>query len=232
MQWSVTSLAQNLSTMSIQHRVGMGHTAPIKRSSTQASRNVSIKDDVATPSDLDEGSALLSEDLSIMRQSEAEKRKQGWTIERTGIAYWSIGTIFGKVNVRSVTQNRLRRTQDGAASHDKQPKIEQQETTLEIYPATWLLRLGFCYGLEMNSLTSSTHGWKQTLFFPHIVPDDAPIFQLCVDGDLDGVRKLLSEGSASVRDTDEGGSTPLHVSCASRIYLSTCRQYFVTRGGV
>ena len=44
------------------------------------------------------------------------------------------------------------------------------------------------------------------------VPDDALIFEFCREGNLAGVKTLLSKGQASVRDVDSLGRTALFVS--------------------
>lgn len=43
------------------------------------------------------------------------------------------------------------------------------------------------------------------------VPDHLPIFSYCRDGNIDGVRRLIDTGEASVWDTDSRGTRPLHV---------------------
>lgn len=102
---------------------------------------------------------------------------------------------------------------------DPKPYHEQDQyeskTLYVIYPAPWLIRLGFQYGLHLGLLSSSTDGWKNTLktFCP--VPDDALIFEFCRQGNVSAVQTLLSEGRASVRDTDSWGLTPLHVRLVS-----------------
>lgn len=88
----------------------------------------------------------------------------------------------------------------------------EDETSYTVTPANWLLRLGFRRGLRLNLVSSSTRGWTATLEPVRSVPDDALIFDLCEDGDMIGVKRLLSKGHASVRDTDSRGYMPLHVS--------------------
>jgi hypothetical protein len=45
-----------------------------------------------------------------------------------------------------------------------------------------------------------------------IVPNDALIFELCREGNVGAIRRLLIHGHASLDDVNEMGETPLHVS--------------------
>ena len=94
---------------------------------------------------------------------------------------------------------------------DREQDQYEYETSYTISPPSWLVHLGFHYGLHLGFL-SSTQGLKNTLktFCP--VLDDALIFEFCRQGNVPAVRSLLSGGHASVRDTDSRGYTPLHVS--------------------
>ena len=47
------------------------------------------------------------------------------------------------------------------------------------------------------------------------VPDDSPIFQFCINGDLQNVKELVYDGTASAFDVDRNGWSPLHVSFSS-----------------
>ena len=69
------------------------------------------------------------------------------------------------------------------------------------------LRCGFNVALEQGA-----QGWKHSLNPFRSVPNDAPIFYACWNGNLGLIRELLENGQASVRDRDEAGRTPLHVS--------------------
>ncbi|MCJ1359269.1 MAG: hypothetical protein MMC33_009270 [Icmadophila ericetorum] len=94
---------------------------------------------------------------------------------------------------------------------DGRPRSEAQ-TVLVITPARWLVQWGFTYSFRVGVSTSTLHGWKYTIEPFRRVRDDALIFQFCEDGNVEGVRSLLSRGDASVKDTNSAGYTPLHVA--------------------
>lgn len=122
-----------------------------------------------------------------------------------------VATVHG----RSVMKfDRLKSARSLAT--DPEEHIYEAERSYTIIPATWLLRLGLNYGLYLAWLSSSTQVWKQTLDAFRTVPHDATIFQSCHYGDLTSMQTLISEGRASVRDTDNRGRTLLHVSLKSQ----------------
>ena len=92
----------------------------------------------------------------------------------------------------------------------------EHESSFTVFPAAWLVRLGFKYGLHLSLVKSSIRGWKQTLSTSCHVPDDALVFEFCKQGNVAGVRSLLLRGDASVRDVDSQGQTPLFVSIGTR----------------
>ena len=91
----------------------------------------------------------------------------------------------------------------------------EYESSFRIRPARYWIKVGLSYGLHVSLANSSIRGWKYMLETFRLVPDDAAIFELCRQGNLSGVRSLLSQGHAAVRDTDFQGHTPLHVSSRS-----------------
>ncbi|KAG8533003.1 uncharacterized protein KY384_001785 [Bacidia gigantensis] len=103
--------------------------------------------------------------------------------------------LFGTIHIKS-KQSRI---QVGELDD-----MREWENTVSIRPAGWLVNLGFKYGLKLNLFQSSIQGWKQTLSTSCHVPDDALVFEFCKQGNLDGVRSLLSRGDASIRDVDSG----------------------------
>ena len=118
--------------------------------------------------------------------------------------------FLGSIRATSATVLQSPRQTADLTPYREQDQHEYK-TSYTISPAPWLVRLGFHYGFHLGFL-SSTQGWKNTLktFCP--VPDDALIFEFCRQGNVSAVRRLLSKGHASVRDTDSRGYTPLHVS--------------------
>ena len=65
--------------------------------------------------------------------------------------------------------------------------------------------------LELR-LANSFGRISRTLSMYHVLESDAPIFELCRDGDLRGLQVALSSGSVSPFVLDEYGHTLLHVS--------------------
>ena len=138
------------------------------------------------------------------------------TVKRTMRETISVMEAFlGTIRATASTTLQISRKRGDHSPYREQDQYEYK-TSYIIYPAPWLIRLGFQYGLYLGFLSSSTQGWKNTLktFCP--VPDDALIFEFCRQGNLPAVRHLLSGGHASVKDTDSQGYTPLHVSCIGK----------------
>ena len=93
----------------------------------------------------------------------------------------------------------------------------ETQHAISIRSAMWLQRLGFTCGLHLHLCETSIHGWKYSLSSFCPVPESAPIFELCWDGNLSAIRELLTNGKASVKDTDRQGITPLHVSIVTTL---------------
>lgn len=120
-------------------------------------------------------------------------------------------TLFGTVTTIRTTSLLRPRLVDDEAFDDEDYQVEH-ETSLKILPAQWLLKLGFNYAYNGSTLDSSTQGWQWCIKPIHLVPNDAPIFRNCDQGDIERVRDLISNNLASVWDVDSKGRTTLHVS--------------------
>jgi hypothetical protein len=116
----------------------------------------------------------------------------------------SVGVLFGSIWVRTSTL-RLS-TESTIASRDF-----QITTSFIFYPSGWLTRIGLGRGVEA-SLENSKGGWKFGFNPIRAVSDDSLIFELCRDGDVRGVERLLRRQEASLKDTSSQGWMPLHVS--------------------
>jgi hypothetical protein len=114
------------------------------------------------------------------------------------------GILFGTIWLRT-TSVRL------DSSSGKKGKKVDAVSSFTFFPSYWLTKLGLNCGIEANVFTTPT-GWQFNLNPIRAVPDDSPIFSACRKGNLSAVRFLLTEGKASVKDTDSKGWTPLHVS--------------------
>ena len=163
-----------------------------------------------------ENPPLVRKDYSISRESRSSKRKpasvKGTLREKNSVIEYFLGTM----RKTTTTKFLISRETSHLISYCEQDQHEH-ETSYTIYPATWLIRLGIHHGLRLRFFSSSTQGWKNTIKTFRPISDDALIFEYCKQGDVSGVRFLLSEGHASVRDTDSQGYTPLHVSLVHEI---------------
>jgi hypothetical protein len=75
------------------------------------------------------------------------------------------------------------------------------------FPRKWLPLVGF----QLRTIKIS--GNWQYFFSPiRVVPIESPIFKACWKGDIPEMRRLISQGQASVHDTTPAGRTLLHVS--------------------
>lgn len=90
----------------------------------------------------------------------------------------------------------------------------EKQGTYVIYPSSLAKFFGISYGVQLAS--AATSGWKFSLQPFRAVPEDALIFDLCRDGNILAVQRMLSKGLASPWDRDPHGRTPLWV----RRYLS------------
>ena len=137
---------------------------------------------------------------------------------------------FGTVYIQSKTScSELKRT-DVVRRSSLDDEYEH-ESSFTVYPAAWLVGLGFKYGLHLSLVKSSIRGWKQTLGTSCHVPDDALVFEFCKQGNVSGVRSLLLRGDASIRDIDSKGRTPLFVSTAMRRFLPCCMKVLPCKMG-
>ena len=137
--------------------------------------------------------------------------------EKSSLMEYFLGTIRAGSTIKLQTSTET----NGLKTCCEQDQYEY-ETSYTIYPAEWLIRLGFRYGVRLSFLSTSIQGWKNSLqpFCP--VPDDALIFDFCIEGNISAVKRLMSGGHASVRDTDSQGWTPLHVSRPSKSKTAGC----------
>jgi hypothetical protein len=120
-----------------------------------------------------------------------------------------INIFFGKIHFSSQTFRVFSDEGDFIPDRDFQ---DETEIALIFHPASWIVNLGFLYGLKAFA-NQSGQAWKHVMETFRPVPDDSEIFKLCKEGNNDAVKVLLSpEGGASPWDTNSTGWTPLHVS--------------------
>ena len=205
LEWSLAIITHNISSLSVQQHVEIAAKVPSIVSANLRAEEQDITDVCAR------NVYLTQSDYSIPDEPWNVPRRQV-TVKRTREATTSVvQTFLGTIRATSTTILQSSR-QIGDLIPDREQDQYEYKTSYTISPASWLIRLGIHYGLHLGFSSSSTHGWKNTLqtFCP--VPDDALIFDFCRHGNVSAVRRLLSGGLASVRDTNSQGYTPLHVS--------------------
>ncbi|TGO30079.1 hypothetical protein BPAE_0008g00710 [Botrytis paeoniae] len=136
----------------------------------------------------------------------------------------SINTPFGTLNIRITT----------LSFEDNTYKMR---TNLIIHPSRFSQLCGVNFGFRI-ALSNSYGAFKHELKAYRAVPDDAAIFRLCREGQIDVIQHLFDEGLASPLDTDSFGrtllmdGTSLSPSClmaASAGNISTCK-FLVNEG--
>ena len=202
-------LTQSVSSLSIRQQ----HSG----TATRLSSSFSDVDPNCTPFRV-KASALTKSFANKSRSIESDysdldgpRRKHTWFKRTVQVASSVMECSLGTLRAESSTQLRIAAGMDDLTFYNELDQGEH-ETSYTVYPAGWLVRLGVRYGFCLKLGSSATQVWKTSLkpFCP--VPDDALIFEFCKQGNTSAVRKLLSGGYASVRDTDSRGYTPLHVS--------------------
>jgi hypothetical protein len=142
----------------------------------------------------DESSTALT---IVPPKSKGRRSNQSRICHRTS----ATGTLFGTIWMRTTSVQ---------FSSDTRKDLNIV-SSFTFFPSWWLTKVGMKYGMEA-SLFSTPTGWQFNFNPIRAIPDDSPIFKACQQGNVETVRFLLSEGSASVRDTNSKGWTPLHVS--------------------
>ena len=205
LEWSLANITHKISGLSVQQHSEIAERVPSKASD-------------ALPAEDRDASGFSTKNAYLV-QSQNLNSCGSWTvpqkatmIKRTLRENKSvIESFLGTIWTTSITNVRTSREIGDLAPYREQDQYEHK-TSYSICPAPWLIRLGVHYGIHLGFLSSPTQGWKNSLktFCP--VPDDALIFEFCRQGNVPGVRSLLSGGHASIRDTNSQGYTPLHVS--------------------
>ena len=186
----------------------------------------------ASRSNMSDAGTMAEEPLqtsaqSITAGSQAMVKRTLWN-KRPVTRYESIiNMIFGTIQVNS-TQVSL---QWAAAAEEQEIMGDEPSehcSFITLRPAAWIAFLRIRIGLHLSIARSSIQGWNWSLRDFRLVPDDAPIFCFCKEGNLSAVRYLMARGETSARDTDFYGMTPLHVrgpaslSALAENFLACC----------
>ena len=192
------------------HRVGFGVGSKVAVADLASNL---AKDQSRTPqlpaNNQESDQSVHSHRDEISRQA----RQQTLTKDTLTIRESISQNFFGSIVTTTKTRSLKSRFVEDDILDDEDCQYEQ-ESSFRILPAQWLLKLGFNYAYNIFAHDSSTQGWQWCIKPINLVPDEAPIFDFCKQGNLEKVRDLFSRNLASVRDVDSEGYTPLHVSKA------------------
>lgn len=124
------------------------------------------------------------------------------------IGYFSIASVFGTL--------RLTTTSTTTFVSQKYPKLifpksKSIHTATVLYPVPWVQKYGINHGLFIR-LSLSSGGLDCSLKSYRAVPDNAPIFDYCKEGNIEAIQALFDSGLASPWDNNSRGFTPLFVS--------------------
>lgn len=122
-----------------------------------------------------------------------------------------VETFFGTFRMSSITSLLFSNRSEGSTCSEEGDGYEYKNI-FTLIPSSWLARFGFTYGLSGHIFQSPLSGPTVALDVVRSVPDDAVIFNLCMEGNFGCVQALLNIGQASVKDVDSQGRTPLYVS--------------------
>ena len=196
---------------------------PVHRAGLEIASEVAVKDLASNlAEDQSRTAQLLTnvgpefEHATLTHRDEFSRRAKRQTLTNTTSTTSSYisRTFFGSIVTTTRTRSLKSRFVEDDDSDDEECQYEQ-ESSFRILPAQWLLKLGFNYAYNFSTHDSSIQGWQWCIKPVNLVPNDAPIFEFCRQGNLEKVRGLLSQNLASVRDVSSWGWTPLHVSQAS-----------------
>jgi hypothetical protein len=121
----------------------------------------------------------------------------------------SMGVVLGSIWIRTST---LKVAKESSITLGHLEVI----TSFIFYPASWLTRVGLRYGTEASLQWSPSAGWNFNIAAIRAVPENSLIFDMCRDGNVKAVQRMLTRGDASVKDTSPKGWTPLHVSLSPK----------------
>lgn len=145
------------------------------------------------------------------RRLSPKSRQNGVSVSTPFYTRTPLGSIYFQIRTES---------EDATNETPSIPPSQRQTVSLIWHPASWAIRWGMAFGMQISVLQSHM-GWKYPLSPIRSVPDDSLIFTFCRSGNVGAVRELLSRGDASVSDTDSYGNQPLHVSTSTLFPIHT-----------
>ena len=112
---------------------------------------------------------------------------------------WYSG-FFGRIDLQSKSTSLGR-----SDTHRSEDKATSTQDIIRITPVLLHKTFEFRFGNSFGQIS-------RTLSIYPILKNDAPIFSVCIEGDLQGLQTLLSSGTVSPFALNTGGRSLLHVS--------------------
>ncbi|KAK0112606.1 hypothetical protein ONS95_014349 [Cadophora gregata] len=116
------------------------------------------------------------------------------------------------INCLVTLQRRTKSRRTTRIIQQEARSTNEEHVDYVLYPTNFLRRLGFAYGLVMQTRSTS---WQFTLQPFNVIKKTSPIFEFCRNGNVEAVQTLIGLGEASVRDRDPDGRTPLWIAAHS-----------------
>jgi hypothetical protein len=121
--------------------------------------------------------------------------------------------LVGTFSIRSRSNRSITKSDSTSIT---QYEIEKKTFKLEL--ARWYAS----FNIELQALRR-WGSWTYQLRYWRVISANSLLFELCKDGDLKSVQRLLGERLASPFDVSPEGKTVLHVRCSLSKYAYHCR---------
>jgi hypothetical protein len=133
---------------------------------------------------------------------QSKKGKAGFNItKRQSIAFSSFSGPFGELRIR-------RKISDSTFGDEEEPS---PTTAYAKNETTWTFLPSFLsYAFDFRYLNTCGHVERSLRTYP-VIPDNHPVWNMCKQGDLIGIQKLLSNRQISPSCVDSYGETLLEV---------------------
>ena len=131
-------------------------------------------------------------------QSRSSRSTFGTTAKVKNYVWYS--GFFGRIHLQSESTSLGR-----SDTHRYEDKATSTQDIIRITPVLLHKTLEFRFGNSFGQIS-------RTLSIYPILKNDAPVFLMCIEGDLRGLQTLLSSGTVSPFALNTGGRSLLHVS--------------------
>jgi hypothetical protein len=159
--------------------------------------------------DADHGSSATAK-VSI----QSRNRTAGFKLsKRQSIAFSSFSGPFGKLHIR-------RKISDSTFGDEEEPS---PMTAYAKNETTWTFMPSFLsYAFDFRYLNTCGHIERSLRTYP-VLPDNHPVWEMCGQGDLRGIQKLLSDRQISPFCVDSYGTTLLQVRSPQSFIMAFLR---------